>query len=95
MHKTIILLSATLISVTACVNHMTTRWAKAPYATMSFEQAQAECEFEAEKGAPMSDLSKSAFGQAFSQNDIKKKCLKAKGYYQEIVPKTEVEGAAQ
>lgn len=92
-HITIFTLIA--LTLTACANHMTTRWAKAPYATMSFEQAQAECEFEAEKGAPMSDLSKSAFGQAFSQNDIKKKCLKAKGYYQEIVPKTEVEGAPQ
>lgn len=95
MHKTIILLAVTLLSVSACASHMTTRWTKAPYATVSFEQAMAECEFEAEKGAPMSDLSKSAFGQAFSQNDIKKKCLKAKGYYQEIVPKSDVEGNAQ
>lgn len=56
------------------------KWTATQYADKPLDQARAECEYEAEKAAPMSDLSKSPFGQAMAQHDIVRKCLKAKGF---------------
>lgn len=85
MKLSITVIAMTALSLTACVTNRTTQWVAAPYASISLEQADAECRFEAEKGAPMMDLNANVFSQAASQNDIFRKCMKAKGYSQEIV----------
>lgn len=73
------------VNGTACAAPM--KWTPGPHAKTDIEQAQAECDFEAEKAAPMMDLNANVFAQASAQGDIKAKCMKAKGFRLEPVNK--------
>lgn len=75
----------TLIALTLTACGPRWKWAPGPRTSMSLEQAIAECDYEAEKAAPMMDMSKSAFAIAATQGDIKYKCMKAKGFYEQPV----------
>ena len=65
-----------------CTRPGPSSWAPASSAGKTVSQAWLECDFEAEKAAPMMDRTTSAFAQAFAQGDIRRKCMKAKGFYQ-------------
>lgn len=78
MKKQILLTTIATIALTGCVSR--TQWVPTKYAKLDLEQARNECVYEAEKAAPMMDLSKSAFAQGAAQNDIFTKCMKAKGF---------------
>ena len=56
-------------------------WAPASNYGKTVKQAWLECDFEAEKAAPMMDMTKSAFAQGFAQGDIRRKCMRAKGFH--------------
>lgn len=78
MRKNLILTTLATIALTGCVHSQ--QWVPTKYAKVDHEQAQNECRFEAEKAAPMMDLSKSAFAQSAAQGDIFRKCMQAKGF---------------
>lgn len=78
MKKQILMTTIAAITLTGCVSR--TQWVPTKYAKLDLEQARNECVYEAEKAAPMMDMSKSAFAQGAAQNDIFAKCMKAKGF---------------
>lgn len=83
MNKHILVTTIVTMALAGCVQR--TQWVPTKYAKIEFEQARNECVFEAEKAAPMMDMSKSAFAQGAAQNDIFAKCMKAKGFQQEVI----------
>lgn len=78
-------LITSLLIITACAAPM--KWTPGPYAKIDLEQARAECDFEAEKAAPLMDLNANVWAQQAAQGDIRTKCLKAKGFRLEPVNK--------
>ena len=78
MKKQILLTTIATITLAGCANR--TQWVPTKYAKLDLEQVRNECVYEAEKAAPMMDLSKSAFSQGAVQGDIFRKCMQAKGF---------------
>ncbi|OAN53864.1 hypothetical protein A6A04_13305 [Paramagnetospirillum marisnigri] len=55
-------------------------WKPSPRANMAVDQAFYECQFEAEKAAPMGDLRRSGFEIAAIQDGIFRSCMRSKGF---------------
>lgn len=78
MQKFLILITATTVLLAGCAHRA--QWVPTKYAKVDLEQAGNECSFEAEKAAPMMDLSANVFAQGAAQGDIFRKCMQAKGF---------------
>ena len=85
MKSKLLIITLSLV-LAGCVSRA--EWVPTQYSKISLEQAQNECTFEAEKSAPMMDMSKSVFTQGAAQNDIFSKCMKAKGFRLEEITNT-------
>ena len=71
---------AVVLALSACQTAGPQDYKRVRTTLMPVDQAFYECEFEAEKAAPMSDLTRSPFALAAMQSDIMRKCMLAKGY---------------
>lgn len=88
MRSKLLIITLSLVLV-GCISR--TEWVPTQYSKVSLKQAQNECIFEAEKAAPMMDMSKSVFAQGATQNNIFSKCMKAKGFRLEEKTNTSTE----